>query len=126
MIFASAGNFPQGREQYPAAEASVLAVTALNQGDNKTEKSNYGLFVDLAAPGTNIISTGAKSDTHYETKEGTSQAAAIVAAAAAIVKLQHPAYSWQEVTACLKQSADLIDAINPRFTARRWPPEEEA
>ena len=117
LIVASAGNFPQGREQYPAAEASVLAVAALNQEDKKTDKSNYGLFVDLAAPGIDILSAGARSDSDYETKEGTSQPAAMVAAAAAIVKLQHARYSWRQVTACLKQSADPIDAINSRFTA---------
>lgn len=100
LIVASAGNNPHGREQFPAATASVLAVAALGRDDNKNEQSNFGLFVDLAAPGA-----------------GTSQAAAFVGAAAAIVKLQHPGYSWQQVTACLKQSADVIDAINPRFTA---------
>ena len=117
LIVASAGNFPTGREQYPAAGPSVLAVAALNQEDSKTEISNYGVFVDLAAPGTDILSTSATSDTDFETREGTSQAAAIVAAAAAIVKLQHPSYSWPQVTACLKQSADLIDVANPKFTA---------
>ena len=117
LIVASAGNFSQGTEQYPAADETVLAVAALNQQNIKSEMSNYGLFVDLAAPGIDVLSAGVRSDTDYETREGTSQAAAMVVAAAAIVKLQHVSYSWRQVTACLKQSADPIDAINPRFTA---------
>lgn len=117
LIVASAGNFSQRTEQYPAAFETVLAVAAINQQNQKTEISNFGLFVDLSAPGMDILGASARSDTDYETRSGTSQAAAIVAASAAIVKLQHPSYSWREITACLKQSADPIDAINQRFTA---------
>jgi len=117
LIVASAGNYPEGTEQYPAADEPVLAVAALDRHDKKTERSNFGVFVDLAAPAIDIRSAGVRSDTDYEVREGTSQAAAIVAAAAAVVRLQHPSYSRQEVIACLKQSADQIDAINPRFTA---------
>jgi hypothetical protein len=117
LVVSSAGNFSQGQEQYPAAEDVVLAVAALDQADRKTEKSNFGLFVDLAAPGIDILSASSRSDTDYETRDGTSQSAAIAAVAAAIVKQQHPDYSWMEVTACLKQSADPIDDVNPRYTA---------
>jgi hypothetical protein len=117
LVVASAGNFSQGTEQYPAADEAALAVAALNQQNKKTEISNYGAFVDLAAPGIDILSAGVRSDTDYTTREGTSQAAAMVAAAASIVKQQHTAYSWRQVTACLKQSADPADAVNPRFTA---------
>jgi hypothetical protein len=118
LIVASAGNFPEGREQYPAAHESVLAVTALNQEDKKVSNSNFGHFVDLSAPGENIVSISVKSDTDYEEREGTSQSAAMVAAAAALVKLQHPSYSWERVKACLKSSADAIDQINPQYSAK--------
>ncbi|MDA3898751.1 MAG: S8 family serine peptidase [Desulfobacteraceae bacterium] len=117
LIVGSAGNFSQRTEQYPAAFETVLAVAAINQQAQKTEISDYGLFVDLSAPGIDVLGASARSDTDYETREGTSQAAAIVAASAAIVKLQHPSYSWREVTVCLKQSAEPIDAVNQRYTA---------
>ncbi len=42
LIVASAGNFPEEREQYPAAHESVLAVAALNQEHKKIKNSNYG------------------------------------------------------------------------------------
>jgi len=118
LIVASAGNFPEGKEQYPAAHESVLAVTALNQENEKISNSNFGHFVDLSAPGENIVSTSVRSDTDYEKREGTSQAAAMVAAAAAIVKLHHPSYSWERVKACLKSSAEAIDQINPQYSAK--------
>jgi hypothetical protein len=40
-----------------------------------------------------------------------------VAGAAAIVKLRHPDYSAEQMTACLKQSAINIEAVNPRYNA---------
>jgi hypothetical protein len=114
LVVASAGNFPEGRDQFPAADEPVLAVAALDPESRKTRDSNYGAFVDLSAPGTKVLSAGVRSDTDYQEREGTSQSAAMVAAAAAIVKLQHPSYSPEQVIACLKQSAESIDRLNPR------------
>ena len=117
LIVASAGTFG-GPEQYPAAGEGVLAVAALGPEGKKIEKSNYGAFVDMAAPGTNILSAGVLSDTDYDTREGSSMATAIVASAAAIIKLQHPDYSGEMITACLKNSAQGIDVINPEYNVQ--------
>jgi hypothetical protein len=117
LIVGSAGNFAERRDMYPAAAADVLAVTALDEEYRDTGGFNFGLFVDLAAPGTNVRSAGTESDTAYEIKEGTSQAAAIAAASAAVVKLQHSELDWRQVTACLKQSVDPIVPSHPRFIA---------
>ena len=118
LIVASAGALPEEREQFPAAHDSVLAVAALNQNDRKIQNSNYGAFVDLSAPGVNISSAGVLSDTHYQTREGSSCAASMAAAAAAIVKLQRPSCSFRELKACLKSSADPIDTVNPEYAAK--------
>jgi len=118
LIVASAGNFAEGREQYPAAHDSVVAVASLDHQSRKMASSNYGAFVDLSAPGTEISSTSARSDTDYEEREGTSPSAAIVAGAAAVVKLQHPSYSVEQVSACLKQSSANIEELNSRYFAR--------
>jgi hypothetical protein len=117
LIVGSAGNFAERSEMYPAAAADVLAVTALDEETRDAGRFNFGQFVDLAAPGTNIRSASTRSDTAYEIKEGTSQAAAIAAAAAAVVKLQNPELDWRQVTACLKQSVDPIVPSHPRFIA---------
>jgi len=118
LIVASAGNYPEEREQYPAAYEAVVAVAALNPKHQKIKNSNYGSFVDLSAPGIDILSTGVQSDAGHETREGTSLATAMVAAAAAIVKLQHPDYPLEKVKACLKASADSIDQLNPQYIAK--------
>jgi hypothetical protein len=118
LVVASAGNFPEGRDQFPAADESVLAVAALDHEKRKAQRSNYGAFVDLSAPGTDILSAGTRSDTDHQRKDGSSPSAAMVAAAAAIVMVQHPSYSRDRVIACLKQSAEGIDGLNPRYVAR--------
>ena len=45
-------------------------------------------------------------------------ASAIVAAAAAIVKLQHRSYSAAQITACIKNSADAIEIDHPHYIAK--------
>jgi thermitase len=46
---------------YPAGYASVLAVGSTNQNDELSEFSNYGNWVDVAAPGENILSLFSKN-----------------------------------------------------------------
>ena len=113
VIVASAGNFPEDRKQYPAAHPTVIAVAASNPKNEKIKKSNYGQFVDLSAPGIDIRGASSSSDTGYEQKTGTSFSAAMVAAAAALVRWEHPGYSDRQVEACLKSSADAVEVLNP-------------
>lgn len=118
LIVASAGNFPEERDQFPAAHESVVAVGALDQEGKKALSSNYGAFLSLSAPGTNIVSAGVLSDSSHEAREGTSPAAAMVAAAAALVKLQHPSYSAERVKACLESSADTLDVTDLQLSGK--------
>jgi hypothetical protein len=113
VIVASAGNFPEDRKQYPAAHPTVIAVAGSNQKGELSEKSNYGQFVDLSAPGIDIRGASSSSDNGYEMKDGTSFSTAMVAAAAALVRWEHPAYSDRQVEACLKSSANVMQVLNP-------------
>jgi serine protease len=118
LVIASAGNIPEEREQFPAAHDSTLAVAALDQNDLKIEMSSYGQFIDLSAPGINIQSAGVLSDTDYKIVEGTSFAVPMVATGAALIKLQNPTFSSEQVEACLKSSAHIIDAPDSEFSAK--------
>jgi hypothetical protein len=113
VIVASAGNFPEDRKQYPAAHPTVIAVAASSPKNEKIKKSNYGQFVDLSAPGINIRGASALSDTGHDLREGTSFSTAMVAAAAALVRWEHPSFSDRQVEACLKNSADAMAVLNP-------------
>jgi len=118
VIVASAGNFPQDRKQYPAAYPTVIAVAASSPKNEKITKSNYGQFVDLLAPGVDITGASSLSDTSYELREGSSFSAAMVAAAAALVRWEYPSYSNKQVEACLKNSATDIKVTNPLYTGK--------
>jgi len=118
LIIASAGNMPEEKKQYPAAYPSVIAVSALDKNNNKIKQSNFGQFVDLSAPGVDIYSASTISDTDYEYKTGTSFATAITAAAAALVKLQHPTFSVEQVKVCLKSTADNLNNIDPIYKGK--------
>jgi len=118
VIVASAGNFPQDRKQYPAAHSTVIAVAASSPQKEKIKKSNYGQFVDLLAPGIGIHGASSLSEKGYEVREGTSFSTAMVAAAAALIKWEHPSYSNKQVEACLKSSAAALKMTNPLYTGK--------
>jgi len=58
----------------PASEPDVCTVGASDKTDAKASYSNFGLLVDIFAPGTNITSTWKDSDTDTNTISGTSMA----------------------------------------------------
>src|SRR4030042_5522046 len=57
LLVASAGNDESNSRSYPAAYDEVIAVTATDQSDQKAWFSNWGDWVELAAPGVDIYST---------------------------------------------------------------------
>ena len=67
----------------PANYEQVIAVGALDSDGNKASYSNYGDFVDIAAPGTSIYST--KKNGQYGSLSGTSMACPHVSGVAALL-----------------------------------------
>lgn len=103
VVVAAAGNSATSAPTYPAAYAGVVGVSATTSSDTRASFSNYGNYVDLAAPGVNIVSTKIGGGT--ERLSGTSMASPVVAGAAALVRAQHPAWSASQVVQSLKDSA---------------------
>ncbi len=52
---AAAGNEPVNTPFYPAAYAEVIAATAGDKRGNIASYANYGSFVDVIAPGANVV-----------------------------------------------------------------------
>ena len=76
LVVAAAGNGEDRAAMYPAACPGAVAVTATDANGDFTYFSNYGRWVDLAAPGVQITST--RNDGGYLAEDGTSFAAPIV------------------------------------------------
>jgi thermitase len=86
VLVAGAGNDNVDERFYPAAYNHVIAVGSTNQQDQKSDFSQFGNWVDVAAPGSNIYSTMRGST--YSYSSGTSMSTPQVAGLAALIVAQ--------------------------------------
>jgi thermitase len=83
VVVASAGNGASTTPAYPAYYTNCIAVGATDANDVLASWSNYGNWVDVAAPGVSIYST--LKNNSYGYMGGTSMASPYVAGLAALV-----------------------------------------
>ena len=72
---------------YPAAIDGVVGVGAVGQDGQRASSSQVGSYVDLVAPGVDIVAAGVAGHQEYK---GTAYASAYVAASAALLQGQSP------------------------------------
>ncbi len=83
ILVASAGNQGASTKRYPCSYDNVICVAATSN-NQKASYSNYGEWVDLAAPGSSIFSTYLNNS--YISQSGTSMSAPLVAGSIGLVK----------------------------------------
>ena len=110
VVVAAAGNSGSASPSYPASYPEVLSVAATDNNGALTSFSTQGDWVDIAAPGWKIISTGPRSLTPagylpYWTNSGTSFSAPMVAGVAALLRNKYPTYTPAQIMARLKSTA---------------------
>ncbi len=111
LVVAAAGNDGQSAPVYPAAYPDVLAVAATDWNDERWSLSNFGDYVDLAAPGVAILSTDWTGGVGpYAMRSGTSMAAPHVAGVAALMLAVNPALTAEAVTELLTSTARDLGA----------------
>ena len=106
VLVAAAGNDNTSNPMYPAAHPLVIAVAATDPYDHKSSYSNYGSWVDIAAPGDNILSTipGNGYDSFY----GTSMASPFVSGVVGLLRSINHYYSPDSIKAILLATADSM------------------
>lgn len=102
---AAVGNSSKEQRAYPAAYREALAVGAHWSLLAYAGFSNFGAWVDIAAPGLDIDSLS-NDGTNFEEKSGTSMAAPFVAGAAALILAVEPNLTVHELRARLLATAN--------------------
>lgn len=130
IVVAGAGNDNSNAPVYPAYYNHVISVAATNSDDQKASFSNYGEWVDIAAPGVDILSLRAQNTDMYVgavnytpgdrfipfgnpdatmyIASGTSMACPYVSGACALMLSVNPALTIDEGTAILVNTVDPI------------------
>ena len=124
VLVAAAGNenTDSSIDSYPAAYDHVIAVAATAGDDSKTFYSNYGDWIDVAAPGGDyriddrILSTvpltgGINTDpSGYSSLQGGSMATAYVAGIAGLILSSNGGLSSEEVRDAIRAGVDPVDS----------------
>ena len=134
LVAAAAGNEASDVEIYPAAYKEVIAVTATDSDDVSAGFTSFGDWVEIAAPGVDVLSTYLNGS--YAWGTGTSMACPHVAGVVALVWSRFPSATRDWVRAQVRYSAeDLGDTgfdeyygygrINAENAVKQVPPDHD-
>lgn len=117
VVIAAAGNSASEYPEFPASDLHALAVAAVNPADQCAGFSNRGGWVDIAAPGVEVLSclidgTGPYNG-GYGRMSGTSMASPVTAGVAALIRAARPAWTAEQTAEQLLASVENIDLANP-------------
>jgi hypothetical protein len=116
VLVAAAGNNGNSSQVWPAACPNVVAVANTTQSDTRANSSNFGTWVDVAAPGSGIWSTTVPGGSvcqsgisgTFANCSGTSMAAPHVAGLAALVQASCQLPTASTVVSRITSTADAI------------------
>jgi subtilisin family serine protease len=122
LVAAAAGNSNSPVAQYPAAgdglvasADGLVAVTSVSMYEKKSDFANYGLWVDIAAPGEGIRSAFPVSV--YANWSGTSMATPFVSGQAALIHAVYGSLKPADVEGKIRCSARSLLATDPVYAA---------
>ena len=95
VVLAAAGNngLSANTPVYPAAYPEAIAVGSYDERGVRSSFSNISAYVDVSAPGSNILSTWSPPQNSYAVASGTSMATPYASAEAALVISENPSLS---------------------------------
>ena len=111
ILVVAAGNNNSSNLFYPAAYNGVVSVAATDINDVKSSFSNFGEWVKISAPGSNILSTVPYGG--YANFQGTSMASPLVAGLIGLMKSVNPNMPNNDLVNCLYSTCQSILVQNP-------------
>jgi len=115
LVVAAAGNGGSSSPFYPAFYTNCIAVAATDSTDFLATFSQFGSWVDIAAPGVAVLSTIPNNG--YTSYDGTSMACPHVAGAAAVLWSHNPSLTNAQVRSALETNVDPYRTSGNRFLA---------
>lgn len=113
------GNSNTDNRFYPAAYDQVISISAIDVNDHKADFSNYGSWVDIAAPGVSIFSTMPTYQVHlnnlgytqdYSNMSGTSMACPHVSGLAALILSKNPSFDEEDILTILHSTVEEVNS----------------
>ncbi|BCG65152.1 MAG: thermitase [Methyloprofundus sp.] len=104
VVVVAAGN--AGIDPNYSDNPYIISVAATDSTDNKASWSNYGNYIDVAAPGVSILATMPGGT--YGSVSGTSFASPATAGVVALIMSANPSLNAAEVENVLEASADKV------------------
>ncbi len=121
LVVASAGNDSRPTSIFPAKYTkdfgNILSVGSVDQKLSLSPFSNFLDGVDLAAPGSAILST--LPDNRYGIRSGTSMSAPLVAGAAALLWDHFPQSSALELRSAILRGATVLPSLEGKISGGR-------
>jgi thermitase len=109
VLIAAAGNNGNNVTFYPAACTNVVAVSATDSNDVRPSWSNFGTYVDVSAPGANIISLSGADQ--YASWNGTSFSCPVTSGVVALMASVNTRLSQAQLVDLLVRNTDDIGAL---------------
>ncbi len=97
---------------YPAGYNRVMAVSATDHFDHKAPFGPWGAYIDICAPGQDILTIW---DHELTWVSGTSFASGLVAGLAGLVRAASPAATAAATVAVIEDTAVDLDPLNPGY-----------
>ncbi|MGB2696778.1 MAG: S8 family serine peptidase, partial [Candidatus Zixiibacteriota bacterium] len=122
LVVAAAGNANSETFDYLGGRTDVMDVAATDSFDVRASFSNYGTWVEVSAPGVDVLSTFHSYDDpandYIAMISGTSQACPHVVGLAALLKSYEPTLSSSDIWNYIVNYADPIDHLNPGYEGK--------